>query len=199
MPGRRKCEPGCTCKKHSKLTDEERAQRHRDQSREGMARWRERNPGPGFGEIPRPRTPEEQEAWEERGRQLKREYARHRRATDPQYAERQRELNRLHGRRYQFKSKFGITLDDWDRMLVAQTGRCYLCERPLGGERTSIHVDHDHACCPGKKSCGKCIRGLACQKCNQGIGQFDDDPQLMLMVAVNLEAANRRLRGEENA
>jgi hypothetical protein len=31
-------------------------------------------------------------------------------------------------------------------------------------------------CCPGKKSCGKCIRGLLCARCNSAIGLFDEDP-----------------------
>ena len=61
-------------------------------------------------------------------------------------------------------------------------------------QRVPDDVDHDHSCCPGSKTCGKCLRGLACQKCNQGIGQFGDDPDRMRRVADNLEAANCRLR-----
>jgi hypothetical protein len=40
-------------------------------------------------------------------------------------------------------------------------------------------VDHDHSCCPGRKACGKCIRGLLCANCNQGLGKFKDDPKLL--------------------
>jgi hypothetical protein len=134
----------------------------------------------------------------EEKRRIAAEYQRARRAADPEAARaKARGYNQKNGRRYHIKSKFGITLDDWDRLLVGQSGRCYLCEKPLGAGRTDIHIDHDHACCPGRKSCGKCIRGLACQKCNQGVGQFGDDPQLMRKVADNLEAANRRLREQE--
>lgn len=206
MTGSRKCAPGCTCNKHSELTADERAQRHRDQSRESMRKYNSSGVCPSCAGPKTPQselcqqcrralwTEEDRLASEDRRKQLNRERVAHLRATDPEYVKRNRENQRRHGRRYQIKSKFGITLEDWDRILVEQSGRCYLCSRPLQGGRTDIHIDHDHDCCPGRKTCGKCIRGLACQKCNQGVGQFDDDPQLMRTVADNLEAANQRLR-----
>lgn len=210
MPGRRKCEEGCTCGRHARrldLTDEERAQRHRDQSREGMRRYNSSGVCPSCGGNKTPRSELCQECKgnahtnlspEERRRKSA-EYQRNRRLADPEGTRAQaREYQQKNGRRYHIKSKFGITLEDWDRMLRNQSGRCYLCERPLQGGRTDIHIDHDHHCCPGRRSCGKCIRGLACQTCNQGVGQFGDDPQLMRKVADNLEAANSRLRERQH-
>ncbi len=47
---------------------------------------------------------------------------------------------------------------------------CMIC-----GAEENPHWDHDHKCCPGKRSCGKCIRGLLCANCNKGLGQFSDD------------------------
>ena len=79
-------------------------------------------------------------------------------------------------------------------MFAAQAGCCYLCGEPLEGRAT--HIDHDRSCCRGNKSCGTCIRGLACQLCNQGVGQFRDDPDRMRRVADNLEMATRRLRDD---
>ena len=106
------------------------------------------------------------------------------------FAEGQRERNRIHGRRYSLKHKFGLTLERWDEILIEQSGRCYLCEEPMNGV---IHVDHDRSCCSGNKSCGRCVRGLAHQKCNQGIGQFGDDPYRLRRAADNLEKATIRL------
>jgi hypothetical protein len=118
-------------------------------------------------------------------------YRANKRATDPLYTARVREQqqrqNQKHGRRYWLKYKFGITVEQWDQSLSGQDGCCYLCGDPL--DKLHIHIDHDHRCCPGNRSCGQCIRGLACRWCNQGLGQFKDDPARLRRVADNLEKA----------
>jgi hypothetical protein len=95
-------------------------------------------------------------------------------------------------RRAWLKHRHGITSDQWDALFVEQAGRCYLCGDPMTVQ--SAHLDHDHSCCSGKRACGACLRGLACPLCNQGIGQFGDDPERMRVVATNLEQANQKLR-----
>jgi len=65
-------------------------------------------------------------------------------------------------------------------MLVTQGGACVICGNPETASRNGavmdLAVDHDHACCPEKgRSCGACIRGLLCSRCNHGLGQFADD------------------------
>jgi hypothetical protein len=60
---------------------------------------------------------------------------------------------------------FGLTAEEYTGMLAAQGGRCYICHRKPGRRRLAI--DHDHSCCPGPKSCGKCIRKLLCDDCNR--------------------------------
>ena len=51
------------------------------------------------------------------------------------------------------------------------------CSNPGCGEVTSLHIDHDHACCPGYTSCGKCVRGVLCAGCNQSLGSLQENPQ----------------------
>lgn len=75
-------------------------------------------------------------------------------------------------------SLLGMTEEKFSRMLEAQGGACGMCRRPFEeGER--VHVDHDHACCPDlrkdkrARSCGKCIRGLLCFRCNTALGYIE--------------------------
>ncbi|MFJ6281387.1 endonuclease domain-containing protein [Arthrobacter subterraneus] len=56
---------------------------------------------------------------------------------------------------------------------------CRICRLPFGDGVTRLSIDHDHACCPGDYSCGKCIRGLLCPNCNRGLGLFKDDAALL--------------------
>lgn len=58
---------------------------------------------------------------------------------------------------------YKLSWDKYEEMLAAQGGRCAICQR----KSKKFHVDHDHACCPGKESCGKCVRGLLCSMCNR--------------------------------
>lgn len=73
------------------------------------------------------------------------------------------------------RHKHGLTLDEYDAMLAIQGGGCAVCGTDRPGGRGRFHVDHDHACCPGEKSCSACVRGLLCSGCNVGLGSFNDD------------------------
>jgi hypothetical protein len=77
------------------------------------------------------------------------------------------------------KSLYGLTTEE--REALGDT--CHIC-----GEGGGMVVDHDHACCPGSKSCGKCVRGVLCRKCNLAIGHFDDDVERIRSAIKYLEA-----------
>ena len=78
------------------------------------------------------------------------------------------------GRRDYLWDTFRMSEDDYNAMLMAQNYVCAICGDINAGDRM-LQVDHDHACCPGKKTCGKCIRGLLCSKCNLMLGAARDD------------------------
>jgi hypothetical protein len=62
--------------------------------------------------------------------------------------------------------------------------RCDIC-----GEEATLNIDHDHAHCPGWKTCGECVRGTLCTGCNQGIGMLRDDPDILRRAALYVEKA----------
>lgn len=66
----------------------------------------------------------------------------------------------------------GISSDRHDDLMRLQDGRCAVCRRLF---EATPHIDHDHSCCSGQSSCGKCVRGLLCETCNRGLGFFGDD------------------------
>jgi len=53
--------------------------------------------------------------------------------------------------------------------------------------------DHDHACCPGDRSCEKCRRGLICQQCNKALGNVKDDPEKLEGLAEYLRRYQRSM------
>ena len=52
----------------------------------------------------------------------------------------------------------------------------------LGAGRTGLHIDHDHSCCPGKGSCGQCVRGALCARHNVYLGYLEADPLFAMWV-----------------
>jgi hypothetical protein len=75
----------------------------------------------------------------------------------------------------------GLSLEWYD----TQEKRCGICgtDEPGGAHgrgRGNWCIDHDHSCCPYLGGCAKCIRGLLCHPCNQGLGLFKDDPKRLL-------------------
>lgn len=80
-----------------------------------------------------------------------------------------------------------ISIDRYREMLDLQDGLCAICQREERVVNRRLTIDHDHRCCDQKsKSCGKCVRGLLCNRCNAGLGQFSDDPENLLRAAIYL-------------
>lgn len=72
------------------------------------------------------------------------------------------------------KYKYGITYEDYDRILIEQGGKCAICDSLESKGRGRFHIDHDHSCCPSEKTCGKCIRGLLCSNCNTKLSVIEN-------------------------
>lgn len=87
---------------------------------------------------------------------------------------RKRNEGRVRDREY--KKRFGITLDEYERMLAAQGGLCAVC----GGRcrRGRLSVDHCH-------KTGR-VRGLLCRSCNIILGLMQDNPEWLRQAEVYL-------------
>lgn len=74
---------------------------------------------------------------------------------------------------------YGVPKGFFEKLFRYQKGRCWWCQRATGRSK-KLANDHNHKCCPGTISCGKCLRGLLCSKCNRHLGWLGDDPEAML-------------------
>lgn len=97
--------------------------------------------------------------------------------------ERGRDLDYRKSRK--LKENFGITQHDYMIVHESQNGCCAICgkqetTRHQSGTLRMLSVDHDH-------KTGK-LRGLLCSKCNLGIGEFDDNPELLEAASNYLES-----------
>jgi hypothetical protein len=72
---------------------------------------------------------------------------------------------------------YGLSIGEWDAMVLAQEGRCGICSDPLEGR--DINMDHDHG--------SGAPRSILCGYCNRGLGMFRDDPARLRAAAAYLE------------
>ena len=55
--------------------------------------------------------------------------------------------------------------------MEAQQGKCAICKIPQSSLKYALCLDHCHKT--------KQIRGLLCDKCNMGLGYFNDDVNIL--------------------
>lgn len=83
------------------------------------------------------------------------------------------------------RKRYGITLEDFERMLLEQNGVCAICRSPesvvhrKSGKVQPLSVDHCHR--TGK------VRGLLCVRCNHTLGRCNDDPVMLRRAVEYLE------------
>jgi hypothetical protein len=87
------------------------------------------------------------------------------------------ECDKLVGHHHNIK-RYGLTIDDYVNLEKSQNGVCKICGEPEKHKKR-LSIDHDHSCCFGPKSCGKCIRGLLCSNCNTVLGQVKDNKEIL--------------------
>ena len=88
-------------------------------------------------------------------------------------------------RRKNLMSGYRMSLEEWQERYELQGGRCYVCGELPGLK--GLMVDHDHECCPGARSCGKCVRALICGNCNVALGMARDSVDRLRRLADYVE------------
>lgn len=71
----------------------------------------------------------------------------------------------------------GTTVAEILRIQGSERPECAAC-----GTTEDLKVDHDHACCPAERSCGRCVRGYLCHLCNTAEGLLRTPERAMALA-----------------
>ena len=100
----------------------------------------------------------------------------------PQTKYRQSHKEELKKRRkiYDLKNKYGLSITEFDDLLLSQNNRCPICGQPLDLQNPfNICIDHSHLT--------GIVRGILCRNCNLAIGLLRDNPEYLRNAIKYLE------------
>lgn len=80
---------------------------------------------------------------------------------------------------YFLNKNYGLSVEQYEALVTAQGGVCALCG---GTQSRRLDVDHCHDT--------EKVRGLLCTSCNNGLGRFKDNPEVLRRAADYLERAS---------
>jgi hypothetical protein len=81
--------------------------------------------------------------------------------------------------------KYNISIEEYKKLIVNSGNKCAICKKTeirktgKNDKMTLLCIDHCHS--------SNIVRGLLCFKCNTGIGQFEDNPELLKSAIKYLE------------
>jgi hypothetical protein len=101
------------------------------------------------------------------------------RARKKAYREAHPEAHALYERRCNLKTKYGLTIEQYERLLHEQKGLCQICKIP-----GPLVIDHNH-------DTNK-IRGLLCQNCNLLLGHAHDSTETLIAAIAYLYTEHNR-------
>ena len=133
--------------------------------------WKNSKSKDGYKAFCRECGSEKYKLWKKENPQ--RVYELHKQACD-KWRKTHPEKARLSCKRYRVKKRFGLTPEEYDKLI--KTGVCEIC----GCTPIKIHLDHCHITSR--------IRGILCPKCNRGLGHFNDDSSLLMKAVQYLQS-----------
>lgn len=92
-------------------------------------------------------------------------------------------------RSQKLRQRFNKSADWYAEQLDKQKHCCAVCNKPKEENNGfELSVDHDHKCCPDRNSCGKCVRGLLCNRCNRALGLLGDSVEILKKMIAYLQS-----------
>ena len=152
-------------------------QKNPERSREATRRWRKNNPE---------KVKAGDTAWYAANKEKKQAYGRKQRASyRTRFPEKVVDSK--------LRSMYGVTLEQYNRMLKKQKNRCAIChckETALrrGGKVRRLSIDHCHDT--------GIVRGLLCSRCNTAIGLFRHKDAIIKAAAEYVTKPPFRLQGK---
>lgn len=83
-----------------------------------------------------------------------------------------------------------VTIEEYLELLIRQENKCACCKKALSVNPREIQIDH----WPGTDKCKETIRGVLCDKCNVGLGSFEDSIERLECAIQYLKAASNALK-----
>lgn len=93
------------------------------------------------------------------------------------YKEKKKKLSFDERKDWRLRYRFGISLNEYNQMLIEQDNQCYICHKHIDGY--DIKVDHCHKT--------NRVRKLLCHKCNTVLGLINEDKEILLKCIEYLE------------
>ena len=93
---------------------------------------------------------------------------------------------KVHHMKYHYIYRYGITIQEVDKLIRKQHGLCKICNRKLlskGLSARSQTIDHDH-------KTGK-VRGILCRNCNNVLGNAFDKSAILKNAAKYLDSHSK--------
>ena len=92
----------------------------------------------------------------------------------------------INERRKNLKFRYGITIEEYDRILELQNFCCAICNTHGDDLTKRLVVDHCHET--------NNVRGLLCPSCNRGLGLLKDSEDILESAIKYLETTRTKIK-----
>lgn len=92
-------------------------------------------------------------------------------------------------RKCKLKNSFKLSEEQFVNLINDQDNLCAVCRINI-----PTQIDHDHSCCLKIPTCGNCIRGVVCKRCNILLGYLETDKNILQLALIYLYKKERNNR-----